>query len=85
MVVQSLPEEQMKFALNAALDVLPHNNNLQRGKKRHLLGLEDYADVYVGQQAKQYLQNYERDKPWCSEQFLIQKKGVMGLNRGFQE
>ena len=29
------------------------------------LGLEDYADVYVGQQAKQYLQNYERDKPWC--------------------
>ncbi|RKU19571.1 hypothetical protein C6500_10380 [Candidatus Poribacteria bacterium] len=29
------------------------------------LGLEDYADVYVGQQAKRYLQNYERDKPWC--------------------
>ena len=29
------------------------------------LGLEDYADVYVGQQAKQYLQNYERDEPWC--------------------
>ena len=29
------------------------------------LGFEDYADVYVGQQAKQYLQNYERDEPWC--------------------
>ena len=29
------------------------------------LGLEDYADVYVGQQAKQYLQSYERDEPWC--------------------
>ena len=29
------------------------------------LGLEDYADVYVGQQAKQYLQRYERDEPWC--------------------
>ena len=29
------------------------------------LGLEDYADVYVGQQAKQYLQNYEREQPWC--------------------
>ena len=29
------------------------------------LGLEDYADVYVGQQAKQYLQNYKREEPWC--------------------
>ncbi len=29
------------------------------------LGLEDYADVYVGQQAKQYLQDYEREEPWC--------------------
>ena len=29
------------------------------------LGLEDYADVYVGQQAKQYLQNYDREEPWC--------------------
>ena len=29
------------------------------------LGLEDYADVYVGQQAKRYLQNYDRDEPWC--------------------
>jgi len=29
------------------------------------LGLEDYADVYVGQQAKQYLQTYEREEPWC--------------------
>ncbi|MBT5829721.1 MAG: sulfatase-like hydrolase/transferase, partial [Candidatus Latescibacteria bacterium] len=28
------------------------------------LDLEDYADVYVGQQAKTYLQNYERDQPW---------------------
>lgn len=29
------------------------------------LGLENYADVYVGQQAKQYLQNYDQEKPWC--------------------
>lgn len=29
------------------------------------LGLEDYADVYVGQQAKQYLENYDREEPWC--------------------
>ena len=33
-VVQSLPEEQMKFALNAAVDVLPHNANLHLWKKR---------------------------------------------------
>ena len=33
-VVKSLPEEQMKFALNAALDVLPHNHNLHLWKKR---------------------------------------------------
>ncbi len=29
------------------------------------LELEDYADVYVGQQAKKYLQNYDRQEPWC--------------------
>ena len=29
------------------------------------LGLENYADIYVGQQAKQYLQNYNREEPWC--------------------
>ncbi len=29
------------------------------------LGLENYADVYVGQQAKQYLQHYDRQEPWC--------------------
>lgn len=29
------------------------------------LGLENYADVYVGQQAKQYLQNYNHEQPWC--------------------
>ena len=29
------------------------------------LGLENYADVYVGQQAKQYLENYNREEPWC--------------------
>ena len=29
------------------------------------VGLENDADVYVGQQAKQYLQNYERQEPWC--------------------
>ena len=30
-----------------------------------ILPLEDYADVYVGQQAKRYLENYDRDEPWC--------------------
>ena len=30
-----------------------------------VLGLENYADVYVGQQTKQYLQNYDRAEPWC--------------------
>ena len=29
------------------------------------LGLENYADVYVGQQAKHYLQDYDRQEPWC--------------------
>ncbi len=29
------------------------------------LGLENYADVYVGQQAKQYIQDYDRAEPWC--------------------
>lgn len=30
-----------------------------------ILGLEYDADVYVGQQAKQYLSNYSREEPWC--------------------
>ena len=30
-----------------------------------VLGLENYADVYVGQQATHYLQNYNRHEPWC--------------------
>ena len=29
------------------------------------LGFENYTDVYVGQQTKQYLQNYNRQEPWC--------------------
>lgn len=29
-----------------------------------ILGLENDADVYVGQQAKQYLTNYNREQPW---------------------
>ena len=33
-VVESLPDEQMKFALNAALDVLPHTTNLHLWKKK---------------------------------------------------
>ena len=33
-VVQTLPDEQMKFALNAAVDALPHNANLHLWKKR---------------------------------------------------
>jgi len=28
------------------------------------LGLEDYADVYVGQRAREYLEGYDRDQPW---------------------
>ena len=28
------------------------------------LPLADYADVYVGQQAKRYLEGYNRDQPW---------------------
>ncbi len=30
-----------------------------------VLPLEDYADVYVGQKAKQYLKRYDRPEPWC--------------------
>ena len=30
-----------------------------------VLPLEDYADVYVGQQAKGYLKRYDREEPWC--------------------
>ena len=33
--VQSLPEEQMKFALNAAVDVLPHNANQHLWRKKN--------------------------------------------------
>jgi len=29
-----------------------------------VLPLEEYADVYVGQQAKRYLEAYDRDEPW---------------------
>ena len=32
--VQSLPAEQMKFALNAAVDTLPHNANLHLWKNK---------------------------------------------------
>jgi arylsulfatase len=28
------------------------------------LPLSEYYDVYIGQQAKQYLHNYEREQPW---------------------
>ena len=34
-VVKALPEEQMKFALNVTLDVLPHNSNLHLWKKNN--------------------------------------------------
>ena len=34
-VVQTLPEEQMKFSLNAAVGVLPHNVNPHLWKKRN--------------------------------------------------
>ena len=29
------------------------------------LPLEEYADVYVGQQGRRYLEGYDRDEPWC--------------------
>ena len=29
-----------------------------------VLPLEDYADVYVGEQARRYLASYDRDQPW---------------------
>ena len=29
------------------------------------LGLEHYADVYVGQQARHYIAEYDRAEPWC--------------------
>ena len=29
------------------------------------LGLGHYADVYVGQRARQYIADYDLDKPWC--------------------
>ena len=29
------------------------------------LSLEDYADVYVGQRAREYLESYDRAEPWC--------------------
>lgn len=32
--IQTLPSEQMRFVLNAAVDTLPHNANLQLWKKR---------------------------------------------------
>ena len=32
--VQTLPAEQMKFALNSAVDMLPHNANLHLWKKK---------------------------------------------------
>ena len=31
--IQSLPQEQTKFALNAAVDTLPHNSNLHLRRK----------------------------------------------------
>ena len=34
-VVQALPDEQLKFAINAAVDILPHNANLHQWKKRN--------------------------------------------------
>jgi len=30
-----------------------------------VLGVEDYADVYVGQRAREYLESYDRGEPWC--------------------
>ena len=29
------------------------------------LGLEDYADRYVGDRSRRYLREYDRDEPWC--------------------
>ena len=32
--VQTIPAEQMQFVLNAAVDILPHNANLQLWRKK---------------------------------------------------
>lgn len=42
-------------------DRFKHNPTVVRPST---LGLEDYADTYVGEQAYQYLANYDRDQPW---------------------
>ena len=46
-VVKALPEEQMKFALNAALDVLPHNHNLKKNSPACTLCGENQSLLHV--------------------------------------
>ena len=45
-------------------DVEERLNNKPYVVRPTILGLENDADVYVGQQAKQYLKNYNREEPW---------------------
>ncbi|MYF99061.1 sulfatase-like hydrolase/transferase [Candidatus Poribacteria bacterium] len=45
-------------------DIEDRLNNKPHVVRPTILGLEHDADVYVGQQAKQYLRNYNRQEPW---------------------
>ena len=45
-------------------DVEERLNNKPYVVRPTILGLENDADVYVGQQAKQYLTSYNREQPW---------------------
>ena len=48
--VQTLPDEQMKFALNAAVDILPHNINIACACAFMLFSV--YAHAHAEKQAR---------------------------------
>ena len=45
-------------------DLKKRSSNKSYVVRPSVLPLEDYYDVYVGQQAKRYLSAYDRDEPW---------------------
>ena len=45
-------------------DVADRLANKPHVARPSVLPLDEYADVYVGQQAKHYLEGYDRDEPW---------------------
>ncbi len=45
-------------------DMRDRTSTLSQVARPSVMPLEDYADVYVGQKAVQYLTDYERDEPW---------------------